>query len=131
MMFNTDNFRICTGRLTADPYIYKNNDGSRKIKLSIAAQDVYRKKDNTKSTQFIPLEAFVSAERTNGVYDMIHQGDCITVQYAVKTNNYKDVAGKNVYGIVLQIENVRLNESKTVTAARQAAKAAVTKTQAA
>ena len=57
----------------------------------------------------------------------MHIGDKITVSYTVKNNNYTDSAtGQPVYGLVLQIETVKLDESKATTAARQAARAAET-----
>ena len=38
-MKNIRNYGIVTGRLTRDPAVYNNNDGSRKIRFTVAAQD--------------------------------------------------------------------------------------------
>lgn len=129
-MFNLENYGIISGRLVSDPQIYENADGSRKIRITLAASNNYRNKDGSRSAQFIPLEAFIianKAKKDNGVFDLMHIGDKITVSYTVKNNNYTDRStGKPVYGLVLQIENVKLDESKATTAARQEAKAAET-----
>lgn len=123
-MLNLNNYGIVTGRLTADPFIYQNNDGSRKIRITLAVSDNYKNTDGKRSTQFLPLEAFIPVDRKLGVFDMIHAGDKISAAYTVKNNNYTDKnTNKMVYGLVLQIERISFEESKTTTTARQAAKA--------
>lgn len=123
-MLNLNNYGIVTGRLTTDPFIYQNNDGSRKIRITLAVSDNYKNPDGKRSTQFLPLEAFIPVDRKLGVFDMIHAGDKISAAYTVKNNNYTDKnTNKMVYGLVLQIERISFEESKTTTTARQAAKA--------
>lgn len=123
-MLNLNNYGIVTGRLTTDPFIYQNNDGSRKIRITLAVNDNYKNTDGKRSTQFLPLEAFIPVDRKLGVFDMIHAGDKISAAYTVKNNNYTDKnTNKMVYGLVLQIERISFEESKTTTTARQAAKA--------
>ena len=123
-MLNLNNYGIVTGRLTTDPFIYQNNDGSRKIRITLAVSDNYKNTDGKRSTQFLPLEAFIPVDRKLGVFDMIHAGDKISAAYTVKNNNYTDKnTNKMVYGLVLQIERISFEESKTTTTARQAAKA--------
>ena len=123
-MLNLNNYGIVTGRLTTDPFIYQNNDGSRKIRITLAVSDNYKNTDGKRSTQFLPLEAFIPVDRKLGVFDMIHAGDKISAAYTVKNNNYTDKnTNKMIYGLVLQIERISFEESKTTTTARQAAKA--------
>ena len=127
-MFNLNNYGVATGRLTADPFVYQNTDGSQKVRITLATNDNYKNADGKRSTQFLPFEAFIPAERNLGVFDMIHTGDKISVAYTVKNNNYRDkTTNEMIYGIVLQIEKISLEESKATTAARQAAKASGTK----
>lgn len=127
-MFNLNNYGVATGRLTADPFVYQNADGSQKVRITLAASDNYKNADGKRSTQFLPFEAFIPAERNLGVFGMIHSGDKISVAYTVKNNNYRDkTTNEMIYGIVLQIEKISLEESKATTAARQAAKASGTK----
>lgn len=123
---NTRNFGIAEGRLTRNPAILMNKDGSAKVKLTIAAQDNFQNKDSGKrGSQFINLDAFVRAEKVDTcVYNAMHEGDLICAHYTVKTNNYKDADGKDVYDQILQIQEVDLRESKSVTDARAAKKAA-------
>ena len=127
-MFNLNNYGVATGRLTANPFVYQNADGSQKVRITLAASDNYKNADGKRSTQFLPFEAFIPAERNLGVFGMIHSGDKISIAYTVKNNNYRDKStNEMIYGIVLQIEKISLEESKATTAARQAAKASGTK----
>ena len=127
-MFNLNNYGVATGRLTADPFVYQNTDGSQKVRITLAASDNYKNADGKRSTQFLPFEAFIPAERNLGVFGMIQSGDKISIAYTVKNNNYRDKStNEMIYGIVLQIEKISLEESKATTAARQAAKASGTK----
>lgn len=127
-MFNLNNYGVATGRLTANPFVYQNTDGSQKVRITLAASDNYKNADGKRSTQFLPFEAFIPAERNLGVFGMIHSGDKISIAYTVKNNNYRDKStNEMIYGIVLQIEKISLEESKATTAARQAAKASGTK----
>ena len=117
---NMHNYGIANGRLTRDPKVFKNSDGSRKVKVTLAVQDTY----GERKTQFINLDGFVRAEKEgNGVYDSMHEGDLVTVQYSVRTNNYEK-NGESVFDQTLQIEAVQFGESKSVTEARMAKKAA-------
>lgn len=126
-MFNLDNYGVTTGRLTTDPQFYDNSDGSRKVRLTVAATNIYKDSDGNRSAQFLPLEAFLpkrKAKNGNHVFDMMHQGDKVMIQYTVKNNNYEreneDGSKEMVYGLVLQIETVKLLETKATTAARLA-----------
>lgn len=59
---------IVTGRLTKAPAVYNNNDGSRKIRFTVAAQDHFTDGDGNRGSQFIPPEAFIPAKQTgNGL----------------------------------------------------------------
>lgn len=118
---NMRNFGIVEGRLTKDPVVFTNKDGSRKIMLTVAAMDNFKGKDGKKGSQFVQLEAFVSAKQTgNGVYGYMHKGDLIGLEYTVRTNNYTAADGTPVYSQVLLVQGADLKESKTATDARQA-----------
>ena len=111
-MFNLNNYSVATGRLTADPFVYQNTDGSQKVRITLATNDNYKNADGKRSTQFLPFEAFIPADRNPGVYTMIHSGDKISIAYTVKNNNYRDKnTNEMIYGIVLQIEKISLEES--------------------
>lgn len=119
MSINLNNYGVVEGRLTKNPTFFANSDGSCKVALTVAAQDNFKRKDGTRSVQFVPLEHLIPASQIkdgkHGVYDCMHKGDLVAFQYAVKQNNYKDKAGNDVYGIVLDIGNVQLKESKATT----------------
>ena len=55
-----------------------------------------------KGSQFLPLEAFISADRSgDGAYGCINGGDLVSCSYTVNNNNYTDRHGQKVYGLVL------------------------------
>lgn len=122
---NMNNYGIAEGRLTRDPVILTNRDGSRKVKFTVAAQDNFKGSDGKHESQFINFDAFVRADKeNNGVYDIMHKGDLVKVHYTVKTNNYKDKDGSNVFSQLLFAQEIQLCESKSVVGARRARNAA-------
>ena len=124
-MKNIRNYGVVTGRLTKDPDIRINSDGSRKVRFTVAVQDSYTSKDGKRGSQFIPLEAFLTAsQQTNGAYDYVEEGDLVSCSYTVNNNNYTDRNGQKVYGLALLVGEIALLESKASKKARQEAKAA-------
>ena len=88
-MFNLDNYGTVTGRLVVKKE-FINRDGSRRIIITVAAQDAHRNRSGEKGTQFIPLTAFVPAGRSKTIFDNIHKGDKVSVAYSLRNNNYTD-----------------------------------------
>lgn len=124
-MKNIRNYGIVTGRLTKDPAVYNNADGSRKVRFTVAAQDQFTDGHGNRGSQFIPLEAFIPAKQQgNGAYDYLDCGDLVACSYTVQNNNYKNKSGEMVYGLVLLVDSVALLESRTSKEARLAAREA-------
>lgn len=117
---NIKNFGVIVGRLTKNPVIFNNSDGSRKVMLTVAAQQNYKNAANERGTDFISLEAFVSNKSQGlGVYEYMHSGDMVGLSYTVKSNSYEK-NGETVYTQVLQVTDVDLMESKAAQARRAA-----------
>lgn len=116
-MMNMSNFGMVTGRLVKDPVTYTNADGSRKTKITIATQNNYRNSQTgEKEAQFLPLEYFTPVDRDDlQVFNYMYKGDKVTIQYTLKNVQYTDSDNRKVYNIVLQIENIRLDETKSST----------------
>lgn len=132
-MMNLRNYAVFEGRLTHDPKILVNKDGSRKVLLTIACQNNYEstvrdEQGNTtkaRQSEFVQLEAFISKEnKTNGAYAFMEKGDLVGIHATVKANSYIDAAGQKQYRQCLLIKNVDLKETKTAKAARKARTAA-------
>lgn len=118
---NTANFGIALGRLTKDPVLFDNKDGSKKVMITVACQDNFKNKAGERQTQFVQLEGFISNKSQGlGVYEYMHKGDLVQVAYGVRTNNYTDKSGNPVYTQVLSINGVQLMETKKSQAARVA-----------
>lgn len=112
-MINMLNVGQATGRLTKDPYIVTNRDGSRRVFLTIAAADGYTRRDGKRGAQFIPVEAFIPANRRDGLYALLDRGSAVSIAYSVRNNNYMDKkSGQMHYGITLHVESIRLAESR-------------------
>lgn len=118
---NQRNYGVAEGRLTRDPKVFTNKDGSKKVVLTLATRRNYKGKDGSVDSDFIAIEAFVKADvNGNAVYDHMHKGDLVGIEYTVRTSKYTDEAtGEEKYTQVLLAQGVDLKESKAVTTARQ------------
>lgn len=72
----------------------------------------------------MPVERFIPADRGNGVFDMVHQGDLVQVSYRATTDSYVDRNGERRYVTKLIVSDVQMLESRKVTTARLAKRAA-------
>ena len=99
-MINMLNVGQVTGRLTRDPHIATNRDGSRRVFLTVAASDAYLSRDGKRGAQFVPLEAFIPANRGDGIYALLDAGSAISAAYSVRNNNYM-IDGKMQYKIIM------------------------------
>lgn len=128
---NVNNFFVESGRLTKDPIISTNANGTGRVRLTLAVQDNFRstndKGEKVKQSQFLNMEALISKDKMAagdiGVYGHMHSGDKITVQGSIRNNDYTDKNSQKVYSLSLFIENVNLEESKSVTDRRMAMRA--------
>lgn len=112
-MANPNNNGTTIGRLARDPQIFMNVDGSRTVYITVAAQNNFLSRDGSRHAEFIPLEVFIPADRGNGVYDLIHQGDLVAINYSVRVTEYN-----GDYKTRLTIDNVQMLEGKGTTSAR-------------
>lgn len=124
-MANTRNYGVYTGRLTRNPVIFKNSDGSRAVTVNLAVTNNYSNKDGKKDTQFLQFKGFIRADKpNNGVYDCMHEGDLISIGASLRSEKWKDKkTQEDQYNQVAFIEDVDLLESKTVTENRKQNKA--------
>lgn len=117
---NVRNYGCITGRLTKEPKVFTNSDGSRKVMLTVAAQQNFKNAGGERGTDFVNLEAFVSNQSQGlGVYEYMHTGDMVGLAYTVKSNSYEK-NGETIYAQVLQVTDVDLMESKASQARRAA-----------
>lgn len=123
MSMNMRNYGIGTGRLTEDPRIFTNADGSKKVRITLACQNNFKEKDGTRKSQFLPMERFIPANGDLGPYEGLGKGDLVTVQYSLRNNNYTDKSGVAHYDLTVQIEQITMLEPKTTTDNRKAQRA--------
>ena len=124
---NQRNFGVVEGRLVRNPVFKDNKDGSRKALLTVAARQNFAK-ENIVGSDFIQLQAYIAAGKTDTVYDIMKQGDLVGFEYTVRSNAYTDDNGTEHYTQALNVQSVDLKETKSQAAARRerAAEAAAT-----
>lgn len=111
-MTNLNNFGVVSGRLTRDPQIKTNRDGSRWVGITIAAANNFKTKDGKRSAQFVNLQAFVPADKHSSIWEtersdgskMIAKGKTLTLSYTVRSNAWTDQNGNTQYNQVLQVD---------------------------
>ena len=122
---NPDNFAIVKGRLASDPRFFPNKDGSRTVRFTILANQNFTKRNGERGTDAVSLERFIPADRSNGVFDMIHQGDLVRIMHHPTTESYTDPnTGETHYIEKHIVDDVQMEESRKVTTARLAKRAA-------
>lgn len=118
---NPDNFAIVKGRLASDPRFFPNKDGSRTVRFTILANQNFTKRNGERGTDAVSLERFIPADRSNGVFDMIHQGDLVRIMHHPTTESYTDLnTGETHYIEKHIVDDVQMEESRKVTTARLA-----------
>lgn len=121
---NTRNDGTAIGRLAADPRLFENKDGSRTVRFTVLVDQDFVNANGERGTDAVPVERFIPADRGNGVFDMIHQGDLVQVSYRATTDSYVDRNGERRYVTKLIVADVQMLESRKVTTARLAKRAA-------
>lgn len=119
-MSNPRNHGSIIGRLAQDPRSFANKDGSQKVVFTVFADRNYTNAQNERQSDAIPVEAFVRAQvKGLGPYGNIHQGDLVSVNYALRMDRYNK-NGSEVFDLKVVAEDITFLESRTVTQARLA-----------
>lgn len=99
------------GRVSKELYIRDNQDGSKKVYMSVAVNNPYKNKDGKREAEFIQVEGFIKAGATNTVYDYIKKGLLIEVEYTLHSVSYKNAKGETEYKQIARVANIQLLES--------------------
>ena len=121
---NPKNFGVAIGRLASDPRFFDNKDGSRTVRFTVLVDQDFVSANDERGVDAVPVERFIPADRGNGVFGMIHQGDLVEVSYRVTTDSYVDRNGERRYVTKLIVSDVQMLESRKVTTERLAKRAA-------
>lgn len=122
---NPKNFGVIKGRLASDPRFFTNKDGSRTVRFTVLADQNFTKRNGERGTDAVSIERFIPNDRGNGVFDMIHQGDLVTVMHHPTTDVYTDPdTGETHYIPKNIVDDVQMDEKREVTTARLARRAA-------
>ena len=121
---NPRNNGTAIGRLASDPRFFDNKDGSRTVRFTVLVDQDFVNANGERGVDAVPVERFIPADRGNGVFDMIHQGDLVQVSYRTTTDSYVDRNGERRYVTKLIVADVQMLESRKVTTERLAKRAA-------
>ncbi|KIA74380.1 hypothetical protein ANMWB30_09530 [Arthrobacter sp. MWB30] len=111
------------GRLAADPKVFPNSDGSKKVLVTIYTDRNYRNAAGETISDQIPVEAFISKDVNGlGPYDHVHAGDQVAIQAQLELVPYiAKGTNEKVYPAVKVVANtIQFLESRTVTQGRLA-----------
>lgn len=113
-MSNIANNVTTIGRLTSDPVLFQNQDGSRRVRLTVAARNNFTSRDGKVKSQFVSLTKLLPSDRGNGAFDYIHEGDLVGFGSHVESDSYEK-NGETIYVQTLEIDTVDLSlEPKAV-----------------
>lgn len=125
MAQNLRNHGVIEGRLTRDVAVFKNSDGSHKVRIRVAVDDNWTNKDGERGTQYIDLEQFVPASRGLGAFEHMGSGDHVGFAVHLESDNYPDKStGETVYVQKAVIDGTDFKEPRSVTQARRQSKQA-------
>ena len=107
------NLVTLTGRLTKDPVVFENADGSKTVMVDIAVQNSFTNKDGKRDSQFIKSQAFVKADaKSLGPYEYIKKGDLVGLNGELRSTQYvSKETGKTVYAQYVFINSVDMYAS--------------------
>lgn len=113
-MANVNNYGHVEGRLTKNPRVFVNKDGSKKVMITVAVKRNYKNATTDEvDSDFIEMEGFVRAGIPGlGVFDMISARDRVGIGYTLQSQRYTNSAGQMVYKQVCRIQDVALRETK-------------------
>jgi single-strand DNA-binding protein len=120
-MSNATNNANLIGRLAADPKVFPNQDGSKKVLITVYVDRAYRTAEGKTISDQISVEAFVN-NKVDGIgpFAFAHGGDLVGLSTHIEQLPYlKD--GKLVYpGAKVVIDDIKFLESRGTTQARLA-----------
>ena len=119
------NHGTATGRLAADPRVFINADGSKKVLFTLMVDRHFRNRETgERASDAIPLEAWVAATTEGtGPFQYLGTGDLITVFYTVRSSTYADKAtGEIRYGVALTVRELDFLESRATSASASASR---------
>lgn len=119
------NQSIFTGRITSAPTFKANKDGSQTVLFQLAVRRNYANHEGVVESDFINLQGYIPANKvgTKHQYSYLDTGMLVSVTAEIRTYTIGE-GDARTYGWNLQANNIEFLESKAVTDARKAARAA-------
>lgn len=128
-MSNPRNSGTVIGRLTKDPVVFTNQDGSKKVAFTLMSDHDYTDAQGNRGADAVPVEAFVRAT-TNGTgpFASIHKGDLVAVAVKLKQDRYQK-NGVEVFELKAVVQSITFLEPRSVTQARVSERVAAAEAQ--
>ena len=122
-MQNLANHGVVEGRLAADPTIFNNKDGSRKVSVTLFVRDNFSRKDGSRGSQRIQLERFIPKGSDLGIYSLLKQGAKVAFGFHLESDTYES-NGRTQYVQKAIIDVAEFRETRAEAQQREANKAA-------
>ena len=121
-MSNAANNGNLIGRLAADPRVFNNTDGSKKVMFTVYADRNYRNNEGKTISDSISVEAFVNNKVEGiGPFGYAHAGDMVALSTHIEQLPYKAANGETMYpSAKIVVDGIQFLESRGTTQARLA-----------
>lgn len=119
---NPANHGTIIGRMAADPKVFANNDGSKKVTFTLYVDHNYTDRNGNRGSDRVPVEAFVRKDTDFNAtpFASIHEGDKIGVMVSLRQDHYTNRNGAEVYELKAIAQEILFLESRSTVQARMA-----------
>lgn len=121
-MSNATNNGNLIGRLAADPRVFPNTDGSKKVMFTVYADRAYKNSEGKTISDQVAVEAFVN-NKVDGIgpFGFAHQGDLVGLNTHIEQLPYKAKSGETMYPAAkVVVDSITFLESRGATQTRLA-----------
>lgn len=119
-----NNTVILDGRISQEPKLFENTDGSHKLVGKIAVTRTYADRNGEYKTDYISFQKYLRKSMSTAQVDRfaaLNKGDLVRIQGTLRNNNHVDKAtGEMIYETIIEADDFYAKESKTAKAERQA-----------
>ena len=123
-----NNTVILDGRISHEPKLFENTDGSHKLVGKVAVTRTYANRNGEYETDYIPFQKYLRKSMSTAQVDRfasLNKGDLVRIQGTLRNNNHADKeTGEMIYETIIEMDDFYAKESKTAKAERQARVAA-------
>lgn len=92
MSANLNNVAMCTGTLARDAAVYKNDDGSRTVEVTVMCA-----RANSHARDFVPVKFWFPEARGEKLIGRLKRNQFLTIVYEARQQHWIDAGGEKRY----------------------------------